>query len=151
MRRNLPTVPWDFSVEPGPDATVKTRDMETEESRQLGESMARIADNAEREMLKQFPDHLPRCNDCALRNGTLPNGDLETLFDVIKCVVEDEPFYCHKGIQEGGPPKRMCSGFAYLTGTDIRDRFKAFAHLQEEKATKRRARNKRKADRRRSA
>jgi hypothetical protein len=44
--------------------------------------------------------------------------------DLVKCIVESIPFYCHKGIPQDGTPKRLCSGFVCLTsaGTeDLRD------------------------------
>lgn len=36
------------------------------------------------------------CDDCAFKLGTTPNQCPTTLLDVIKCVMEGEPFLCHK-------------------------------------------------------
>lgn len=111
-------VPWDYSI-PG-DGEPAVPNLPTPEGEALGAELARLCDVAEVEELKRFPNQLPRCQDCALRAGTLPNGCLDTLGDVIKCLVEGEVFYCHKGIVEGEAPKRMCSGFATLMGVEAR-------------------------------
>jgi hypothetical protein len=60
-----------------------------------------------------FPDAPPMCNDCAFREGSDPNGSVETTMAVVKCLMEDEPFYCHHGVVEG-EPKRLCAGFSAL-------------------------------------
>lgn len=105
-----PKVPWDFSEKPDPATSVPNEP--TPEGRRLGAALARLADEAEVEQRQQFPGMLPRCNDCAFRAGTHPNGCEETLSDAIKCAVEGRPFYCHKGTRDGEEaPKRLCSGW----------------------------------------
>lgn len=110
----LPAVaPWDYSTAPDPATAVPN--MPTKAGRQLGELLAKLADEAEAEQQRDFPDMIPRCNDCAFRAGTRPNGCEETLMDAIKCAVEARPFYCHKGTQDGAKaPTRLCSGAMVL-------------------------------------
>ena len=108
-----PTVPWDFAPRPKPGDPVE-ENLPCETGRQAGAVLARAADRAEVEMLKIFPDNHPRCNDCAFRAGTRPNGCPETILEATKCVVEGKPFYCHKGVKDGEPPKVLCAGAALL-------------------------------------
>jgi len=46
------------------------------------------------------------CASCACRNGTVPNGCLQTQLDLLKTVVSGDPFLCHA-------PKdgRLCAGW----------------------------------------
>lgn len=37
--------------------------------------------------------------------------------DIVKCAFEAVPFYCHKGVGDG-EPKRLCSGFGILIGSE---------------------------------
>lgn len=37
-----------------------------------------------------------RCKTCAFRDGTVPNGCLQTQADVVKAVSEGVPFLCHQ-------------------------------------------------------
>jgi hypothetical protein len=80
----------------------------------LGRELARLVDLAETEQRERFPNMLPRCDDCAGRLGTVPNQCAETLMDLVKCAVESRSFYCHKGLKEGAPPKRLCTAFIVL-------------------------------------
>lgn len=89
----------------------------SEEGRLLGEQMARLTDIEEAKQRDRFPDMLPRCNECALRHGTVANQCASTLMDIIKCTVEHDSFYCHKGIPDDGEPKRLCGGFVLLLGS----------------------------------
>lgn len=105
--------PWDYSTAPDPATAVEN--MPTEAGRKLGALVAKLADEAEADQRRDFPNMLPRCNDCAFRAGTRPNGCEETLMDAIKCAVEARPFYCHKGTQDGAKaPSRLCSGAMVL-------------------------------------
>lgn len=104
--------PWGYS-KPLPDGEGYPNEPDAE-GRKLGAELARLADVAEAEQLKTFPDQLPRCDDCAFRAGTNPNGCSETLMDAIKCVMELNPFYCHKGLDEQGSPKHICRGWFLL-------------------------------------
>lgn len=109
----------------------------SEEGRALGLQLAELVAKAEPLQRATFQDMLPMCNDCALRAGTLPNQSLATLLDVTKCAVESVPFFCHKGIQDGDQPKRLCTGAMVLMST-----------ITAKRADERRARNERKRDRR---
>lgn len=97
--------PWDYSAKSEAGAPL--------EGRALGKKMARLADQAEVKMRSQFPKAPPRCDDCAFRLGTRPNGCPFTLMDALKCVLEGKPFYCHKGVSDG-KPKRLCAGWALV-------------------------------------
>jgi hypothetical protein len=124
-------VPWDYSsrvVAGDPDATPN---VPTDEGKALGRELARLCDVEEREQLKRFPNQLPRCDDCALRAGTLPNGCPSTMMDVLKCVAEAEPFYCHKGVRDEADPKRLCSGFMILVGVAAESENKLMRRLAE--------------------
>ena len=101
--------PWAFSQAPAPG--MGHPNLPTEQGRALGRQLARLCDLAEAEDLKRFPDQRPRCDDCAFRAGTVPNGCPETLMDAVKCMIEGKPFYCHKGVREGERPKRLCGGW----------------------------------------
>ena len=48
------------------------------------------------------------CASCACRDGTVPNGCLQTQIDFLKCVLEPRPFLCHA-------PKngQMCRGYIH--------------------------------------
>jgi hypothetical protein len=109
MRCNT-EAPWEFSEATAPGEGYLN--MPTPEGEALGKELARLADLAEAEQLKQFPNMLPRCNECAFRAGTLPNGCAETVSDALKCVIERVPFWCHKGLkEEEGQPTRICTGW----------------------------------------
>ena len=46
------------------------------------------------------------CASCACRTGTVPNGCAQTQMDLLKSVVEGQPFLCHAP-HDG----RMCAGY----------------------------------------
>ena len=123
--------PWEFS---GPHAADDTLvpNTPTEEGRALGAQMARLCDNEEPKIKARFPKSRPRCNDCAFRAGTDPNGCEETLMDALKCVVESVPFYCHLGMAEGDP-KRLCAGFSILVRAELPDLAGSSPHRTEAK------------------
>lgn len=107
--------PWDFSKEPEDGAGFPNEPDPI--GIELGAELARLADIAEGEQRKMFPNQIPRCSDCAFLAGTRPNGCSETLMDAIKCVVELTPFYCHKGVADDGHPKHVCRGWFLLIST----------------------------------
>ena len=106
--------PWEFSEAPAPGEG--TPNLPTPAGRLLGRQLARLCDLEEAKDLEGFPDQLPRCDDCAFRLGTRPNGCAETLMDAVKCIIEIKPFYCHKGVKEGEAPKHLCRGWLTLSG-----------------------------------
>jgi hypothetical protein len=110
--------PWEFSKPPAPgEPTVAN--VPTPEGRALGAELARLYEIEEAKLRVRFPRMQPRCDDCAFRAGTDPNGCVETLMDALKGLMECEPFYCHKGVTPGEPPKRLCAGYATLLGAEI--------------------------------
>lgn len=109
-----PKVPWDYSKPVADDEGYPNEP--TDEGRALGAELARLCDVEEERQRKMFPDQLPRCDDCAFRAGTFPNGCPETLMDAIKCVVELNPFYCHKGLVDG-KPQHLCRGWLTMVAT----------------------------------
>lgn len=128
-------VPWETSM-PKDDGTDVPNEP-SPEGAEVGRELARMAARAEVEQRKLFPNLLPCCNDCALKEGTRPNQSLNTLGDVMKCVIEARPFYCHKGVADGEAPKRLCTGAMVL-----------MAQISEGRAMDRRDRNARKRERR---
>jgi hypothetical protein len=102
-------LPWEYSKPGTPEKGVLN--LPSPEGAELGREMARLADGAEREMLAAYPDQKPRCGTCAFRAGTVPNACAVTLMDAVKCGVEGEPFYCHKGVIDPAAAKVLCSGW----------------------------------------
>jgi hypothetical protein len=87
------------------------RNYRSPEGEELGEHLARLCDQAEPEARLKVPELLPRCSSCALRAGRhIANGSPGTLLDVLKCVMERVPFYCHEPAREG----ELCSGWTML-------------------------------------
>lgn len=87
----------------------------TDRGRQLGMYLAKLADKAERESAKRFPNQKIRCTTCAFRGGSIPNGCEETLLDAIKCTMEGVSFYCH----ETKGCRALCSGWLQSQGVLI--------------------------------
>ena len=74
------------------------------EGLKLGAQMAHLADKSSAILaLQGEPDK--RCKSCAFASGTVPNGCLQTQFDVLKAVVERKPFMCHQ------PNNNVCHGW----------------------------------------
>lgn len=103
-------MPWKYSIPI--DGEESRPNLPTQEGRAAGMTLALIAERDMARMKERFPDALPMCDDCALRQGTDPNGCLATLGDVIKCIMENQPFFCHKGVSGNDEPKRLCAGYA---------------------------------------
>lgn len=115
-------VPWSFSEPAGVEDG--TPNLPTPEGRLLGEQLARLCDIEEARLRETFPNAHRRCGDCALRLGTDPNGCAETLMDLVKCVVEAVPFYCHQAMTDG-KPRVLCAGYAALANTDLAEALEA--------------------------
>lgn len=98
-----------------------TRNAPTPEGRSLGAHLARFADRAEeklrdrmaaRNVDKPVPE---RCQSCAFRDGTLPNGCPTTVMDAVKCLMEGDTFLCHASpVDEAGAHVGVCAGFLLL-------------------------------------
>jgi hypothetical protein len=96
----------------------------TPAGRLIGRELARLADKAEAEDLKRFPNQRPRCQSCAFRLGTIPNGCEETVMDALKCVAERVPFMCHQVKDADGNCTELCAGWVAAQGaTASRPRF----------------------------
>lgn len=83
------------------------------QGRAIGDAMARTAQHGRTRLQAQCLAgiNLPgmrddMCPACACRPGTVPNGCLQTQLDLLKAVVQGDPFLCHA-------PKdgRMCAGW----------------------------------------
>lgn len=96
------------------DEIVNRKAVRTPEGIEMGKHLARLCDVAEAEQRKRFPNHATRCQTCAFRAGTLPNGDPVTLMDAMKCLIEHVPFMCHQYFNPDGTPRDMCAGYALL-------------------------------------
>ena len=92
--------PWDH-VEPPAIGERGVRNTPTPEGRELGANLAR--------MTGEVPG---ACGDCAFRAGTRANGCAVSLMSAIKCVMENDPFYCHYGVPDEAVPARVCAGWA---------------------------------------
>lgn len=86
----------------------------TPEGIAMGKELARLCDYEEAKQRLQFPNQKPRCESCAFRAGTLPNGDPVTLMDATKCLIEGVPFFCHQYFKDDGSPRDLCAGYAIL-------------------------------------
>lgn len=72
----------------------------TPQSIELGKTVARMTEKAVARLAAEGdPDE--RCSTCALRRGTPANQCADTLMDAMKCIVEDEPFFCHDKKRKG--------------------------------------------------
>ncbi len=118
---------WEFST-PVNCETAKPN-LPTELGAALGVELARITEVELAKVREQFPTVAPPCNECAFVKGTVPNQCGPTLMDAIKCVVEAEPFYCHKGLSENDEPRRICAG--YMAAMGAHEKFKKVAALSE--------------------
>lgn len=96
------------------DEIVNRKAARTPEGIAMGKQLARLCDVAEAEQRKRFPNQASRCQSCAFRAGTLPNGDPVTLMDAVKCLVEQVPFMCHQVFDKAGNPTEMCAGYAMM-------------------------------------
>lgn len=74
----------------------------TPEGRAMGEQMVRLADRSIARLAADGEED-ERCNSCAFRPGTVPNGCLQTQMDALKCVVENVPFLCHQADRKAWP------------------------------------------------
>jgi hypothetical protein len=77
--------------------------------RAVGEQIVRLTEPAiNRLEIEGEADE--RCRSCAFRAGTVPNGCPQTMSDVVKCVVEQTPFFCHVDKYSDGSDK-ICHGW----------------------------------------
>jgi len=82
----------------------------------LGEQLDRFCAQ-EIKRYKQSGLAVPRrCNSCAFRKGTAPNGCVPTVMDALKCALEGVPFFCHEHRRVEEPP--LCAGWMLLAGRE---------------------------------
>lgn len=91
----------------------------------LGEQTARMTDGAEAQLRRSLTSLPERCETCAFRLGTLPNGCPTTQMDALKCVMEHVPFNCHE--RPG-----VCSGWLIATKAGGPERHEAWWPFSDE-------------------
>lgn len=90
-------------------SAVREHNRVTLEGRQCGERLSRMTDSEVGKLIAEGEwTEDERCVSCAFRHGTVPNGCPQTQLDVLKCVMEHEPFYCHMTDPVG---TEVCSGW----------------------------------------
>lgn len=119
--------PWEFSKPASKETGVPN--LPSDIGAELGAELARLTEPELAKLQKELPSVPPPCSECAFVKGTTPNRCGQTLMDAIKCVVEDEPFYCHKGVDDQAEPERLCTG--YLAASGARERLKAVTAVVE--------------------
>jgi hypothetical protein len=80
---------------------------------EIGDILARAADEGEPRVRLRSPEMPPRCTACAFTKGTPANSTLETVLDAFGCTLEDVPFMCHQHFDEAGRPVNLCSGWVF--------------------------------------
>jgi hypothetical protein len=108
MPREKAEAPWKFSdeySEPGQPPRLVPNEP-CADGWAAGAHLARFAEQA----IGNGPDR--RCEDCAFRKGTDPNGCVSTVMDALKCVMERTPFLCHHEDAAGNLPP--CAGWVAM-------------------------------------
>jgi hypothetical protein len=80
---------------------------------EIGDILARAADEGELRARLHSPAIPPRCTACAFIKGTPANNCLETVVDALGCTIEDVPFMCHQHFDDAGKPVDLCSGWVF--------------------------------------
>jgi hypothetical protein len=80
---------------------------------EIGDILARAADEGERRARLRAPETPPRCTACAFLKGTPANSTLATVLDAFGCTIEDVPFMCHQHFDDAGRPVDLCSGWVF--------------------------------------
>jgi hypothetical protein len=80
---------------------------------EIGDVLARAADEGEVRVRLRSPEMPPRCTACAFTKGTPANNTLETVVDALGCTIEDVPFMCHQHFDDAGRPINLCSGWLF--------------------------------------
>ena len=80
---------------------------------EIGEILARAADEGELRVRRRSPEMPSRCTACAFLKGTPANNTLETVLDALGCTIEDVPFMCHQHFDEAGQPVDLCAGWLF--------------------------------------
>jgi hypothetical protein len=93
----------------------------TPEGISLGKVMARAADIGQAYLNSINEPASERCKTCAFRAGTVPNGCIQTQFDVYKAVFELVPFMCHQKCGE------ICAGWFSVVNVPGIEKFRGTA------------------------
>jgi hypothetical protein len=80
---------------------------------EIGDILARAADEGEPRVRLRAPETPPRCTACAFVKGTPANNTLETVLDAFGCMNEDVPFMCHQHFDDADRPVDLCSGWVF--------------------------------------
>jgi hypothetical protein len=80
---------------------------------EIGEILARAADEGELRARLRSPAMPPRCTACAFTKGTPANNCLETVVNALGCTIEGVPFMCHQHFDDAGRPVDLCSGWVF--------------------------------------
>ena len=80
---------------------------------EIGDILARAADEGEARARLRSPGMPPRCTACAFLKGTPANNTLETVVDALGCTIEGAPFMCHQHFDDAGRPVDVCSGWVF--------------------------------------
>jgi hypothetical protein len=80
---------------------------------EIGDVLARAADEGEARARLRAPEMPPRCTACAFLKGTPANNTLETVVDALGCTIEGVPFMCHQHFDDAGRPVDLCSGWVF--------------------------------------
>jgi hypothetical protein len=80
---------------------------------EIGEILARAADEGEARARLRAPEMPPRCTACAFTKGTPANNCLETVVDALGCTIEGVPFMCHQHFDDADRPANLCSGWVF--------------------------------------
>lgn len=72
----------------------------SEEGKRAGRWLARVVERAVAALAAEGEAD-ERCKTCAFREGTVPNGCIQTQADALKAVCEGVPFTCH--VKRGWP------------------------------------------------
>jgi hypothetical protein len=80
---------------------------------EIGDVLARAADEGELRLRLRSPEVPPRCKACAFLRGTPANNTLETVLNALGCTIEDVPFMCHQHFDDAGRPVDLCSGWVF--------------------------------------
>lgn len=110
----------------------------TPEGKAIGEQVARLTETMVNE-LEQKGISDQRCKTCAFRQGTVPNGCIQTQADALKCVMEGNLFICHQNLKNPTPCFGYMAARAAIIkandGNDVREEMPwKYSHEHEDEA-----------------
>lgn len=89
------------------------RNRPTPEGIELGQNIARLIQPEIDKLWKEngIPDL--RCQSCAFRAGTVPNGCGQTILDALECVENGPAFVCHQN------QENLCHGYVAAVAAKV--------------------------------